>query len=66
MQEKSVAWYEALMKRTYASMLNFGDGYDLWPQDGPILLDGFPVPPRRRQFTPPYNESELVRSDDNE
>ncbi|CBJ28505.1 conserved unknown protein [Ectocarpus siliculosus] len=33
------AWYDALMNRTYASLLDFGDGLDLWPQAGPILAD---------------------------
>ncbi|CAM9342394.1 unnamed protein product [Sphacelaria rigidula] len=59
LQADSVAWYEALMKRSYASILNFGEGYELWPQDGPILLSGFPAPRQNPAYTPPYSVSEL-------
>lgn len=36
-QAECVAWYAALMTRTYASLLHFGDGFDMWPQAGPIV-----------------------------
>lgn len=54
-QADSVAWYEALMTRTYNSVLNFGGGLDLWPQRGPIELDGFPVPSEPYGPTPGYD-----------
>lgn len=40
-QSDCVRWYEQLMRRTYQSLLNFGDGLDFFPQGGPIKLDGF-------------------------
>lgn len=53
-QVDSVAWYEALMRRTYESALNFGRGYDFWPQDGPVVLEGFPERSEPYPETPPY------------
>lgn len=38
-QADCMAWYRALMTRSYANLLNFGDGLELWPQGGPILYD---------------------------
>lgn len=37
-------WYAAVMSRTYASMLNFGEGNELFPQEGPLLdnIKGLP------------------------
>lgn len=32
-----MAWYAARMAKTYNSLLNFGEGNDLFPQLGPIL-----------------------------
>lgn len=32
-----MAWYEILMRRTYASLLNYGNGSEMWPQAGPII-----------------------------
>lgn len=32
-------WYDALLNRTYNSLLNAGDGQEMWPQAGPIILD---------------------------
>ncbi|CAM9373761.1 unnamed protein product [Scytosiphon promiscuus] len=37
LQTDCAAWYAAFMKRTYASLLNFGEGEDLFPQDGPLV-----------------------------
>lgn len=30
-------WYAARMQRTYRSLLDFGEGHDMFPQTGPIL-----------------------------
>ncbi|CAN0261209.1 unnamed protein product [Ectocarpus sp. 12 AP-2014] len=46
LQADCSAWYDALMNRTYASLLHFGDGLDLWPQAGPILADYRKTPGR--------------------
>lgn len=32
-----MAWYAARMAKTYNSLLNFGEGNDMFPQLGPIL-----------------------------
>ncbi|CAM9294234.1 unnamed protein product, partial [Hapterophycus canaliculatus] len=36
LQEDCTAWYSSVMKQTYTSMLNFGEGHDIFPQDGPL------------------------------
>ncbi|CAM9626304.1 unnamed protein product [Scytosiphon promiscuus] len=37
LQADCAAWYSSVMKQTYRSMLNFGEGHDLFPQDGPLF-----------------------------
>eukprot|EP00752_Nemacystus_decipiens_P012180 g10798.t1 len=37
LQEDCMAWYAARMTRTYNSLLHFGEGHDMFPQEGPIL-----------------------------
>jgi len=32
-----MAWYTARMNRTYDSLLNFGEGNDMFPQLGPVV-----------------------------
>ena len=35
-QENSRKWYADRMQRAYHSMLNFGEGQDMFPQLGPV------------------------------
>lgn len=59
-QAECVAWYEALMTRTYKSLLNYGQGFDMWPQSGAVALEGFPAP-QYNPFddTPPYEKPQI-------
>lgn len=41
-----MAWYAARMTRTYASLLNMGEGFDMFPQLGPL----FSVPHLEHDF----------------
>lgn len=36
-QEDCMAWYHARMRHMYTSLLNFGEGNDMFPQLGPIV-----------------------------
>lgn len=58
-QAESVAWYEALMRRMYRTLLHFGQGYELWPQYGPLILEGFTAPTEPYPETLPYDPDEL-------
>ncbi|CAM9787070.1 unnamed protein product [Ectocarpus sp. 12 AP-2014] len=37
LQEDCVAWHASAMTQAYTSVLNFGEGHDLFPQDGPLF-----------------------------
>ncbi|CAB1096925.1 unnamed protein product [Ectocarpus sp. CCAP 1310/34] len=37
LQEECEAWYSMAMTQAYTSLLNFGEGHDLFPQKGPIF-----------------------------
>eukprot|EP00752_Nemacystus_decipiens_P013271 g11759.t1 len=39
LQEECILWYELAMKQSYFSLLNFGQGHDLFPQEGPLFED---------------------------
>lgn len=36
-QQDSIAWYTTVMQKTYWSVLDFGRGHDIFPQNGPVV-----------------------------